>query len=440
MLKYTIEREYTRHNLFKEIESVMGMLLERDLSYRLPRMHRVRQLFAADEIEDVQRAALAQLSRADIREKVRPGMRVAVAVGSRGIANIGIVVKAAVDRLAELGAIPFVLSAMGSHGGGTPEGQRSVLAGYGVTEECLGVPVVTNVKSECIGHLKDGLPVYFDCEALRADMVIPINRVKLHTDFVGPLQSGLCKMLVIGLGNQEGCSTIHERAPEEFAAILEEAARLIMERVNVGFGIALIDNAYHKTAWVEAVPNPGLIEREKELVILSKRFMPALMIPKIDVLVVEQIGKNISGCGFDPQVIGHSPALKTPAVPVPEIGRMVLLGLSEESHGVAVGMGMFDVMLRSVLSSADLEATYINTLSAKLIEEARIPMMAQTEDEAIRIAVKAQRNLNKAALKIVKIRSTLALEEIWVSDALLSAVKENPRMELVPQEWQSCNS
>lgn len=411
----------------------VGLLLEKDISYRLPKMHRVRQSFAADEIGDVREAVLAQLSRAEIREKIRPGMKIAVAVGSRGIANIGTIVKAVTDGLRASGAEPFVLSAMGSHGGGTPEGQRAVLAGYGVTEERLGVPVVTEVESEQIGSLKDGLPVYFDRAALQADMVVPVNRVKLHTDFVGPLQSGLSKMLLIGLGNQEGCSAMHERSPDEFATVIEEAARLIMQRVNVGFGMALIDNAYHKTAWVEAVPNPGLIEREKELVALSKRFMPALMIPKIDVLVVEQIGKNISGCGFDPQIIGHSPVLKTPAMPVPKIGRMVLLGLSEESHGVAVGMGMFDVMLRSVLDGIDLNATYVNTLSAKLIEEARIPMMAQSEEEAIRIAVKAQRGLDKAALKIVKIRNTLELEEIWISDALLSAAAADPHMELVPQ-------
>ena len=411
----------------------MGLLLNDDLSYPLPPMIRVRQSFDKTYIRDVRGAVMEQLRRVEIRQRLRPGMRVALAVGSRGVANIAVIVRAAADALKEQGAEPFIISAMGSHGGGTPEGQRAILAGYGITEEAMGVPVVAEVGSRRIGTLRSGVPLFFDETALNADLIVPINRVKLHTDFVGPLQSGLCKMLVIGLGNQIGCSAIHECAPDDFAQIIEEAASQIIERANVGFGIAVIDNAYHETAWVEAVPASVLIEREKELVELSKRFMPALMIPEIDVLIVEQIGKNIAGPGFDPQIIGHSPVLRTPAVPVPKIGRMVLLGITEESHGAAPGMGMFDVMLRSVLDRVDLESTYINTLSAKLIEEARIPMMAKDEEEAIRIAVKAQRGIDRERLKVVRIRNTLDLNEILVSPALLPVVESNPNMSVVQE-------
>lgn len=410
----------------------MALLLNDDLAYALPHMNRVRQNFDTSAVTDVRDAVKDQIMRPEIRSKVIPGMRVAVAVGSRGIANIDTTVRATVDCLKQLGADPFILSAMGSHGGGTPEGQRDVFAGYRINEESMGVPVVTNVESTQIGSLADGLPIYFDTVALSADMIVPINRIKLHTDFVGSLQSGLSKMLVIGLGNQLGCSTIHERAPECFSDIIEEAARIIMKRVNVGFGIALIDNAYHQTAWIEAVANPGLIEREKELVEISKRFMPSLMVPEIDVLVVEEIGKNIAGCGFDPQIIGHSPVLKETAMPIPKIGRMVLLGLTKETHGAAPGMGMFDVITRNVFDEVDLNATYVNTLSAKLIEEAKIPMIAQDRDEAIRIAIKAQRNLDKNNLKIVQIKNTLDLAEILLSDALLNEVERNKQMTLVP--------
>lgn len=209
----------------------MALLLNDDLAYALPHMNRVRQNFDTSAVTDVRDAVKDQIMRPEIRSKVIPGMRVAVAVGSRGIANIDTTVRSTVDCLKQLGADPFILSAMGSHGGGTPEGQRDVFAGYRINEESMGVPVVTNVESTQIGSLADGLPIYFDTVALSADMIVPINRIKLHTDFVGSLQSGLSKMLVIGLGNQLGCSTIHERAPECFSDIIEEAARIIMKQV-----------------------------------------------------------------------------------------------------------------------------------------------------------------------------------------------------------------
>ena len=197
-------------------------------------------------------------------------------MGSRGIRNLFPIVQAAVAALQKRGAFPFLVSAMGSHGGGTEAGQREVLSGYGLTEEALGVPVVTAVESRRVGCLHDGTPVYFDKAALSADLIVPINRIKLHTDFSGALQSGLCKMLVIGLGNQVGCSAIHEEPPERFADVLEEAAALILKRAPIGFGIAILENAYDETAAIEAVPAETLIAREKELVGQAMGLMPRL--------------------------------------------------------------------------------------------------------------------------------------------------------------------
>ena len=199
----------------------MPLLLEEDLKRPLPKMYRVRQSFNKEHLEDIEGTVAREFAKAEIRAQVKPGMRVALAVGSRGIRDLFPVVHTTVECLKDLGAKPFIVSAMGSHGGGTEEGQREVLTGYGITEENLGIPVVTTVDTVLLGHAANGRPIWFDRAAYEADLIVPINRVKLHTDFVGPLQSGLCKMLVIGLGNHKGCSAAHEEDSDHFAAMLE---------------------------------------------------------------------------------------------------------------------------------------------------------------------------------------------------------------------------
>ena len=256
-------------------------------------------------------------------------MRVALAVGSRGIRNLSRIVKCVVDQLLALEAEPFIVAAMGSHGGGTLEGQLEILHTYGITQEAMGIPVVANNDVELLGSTSRGIQVYFDKLCLeQADLVIPINRVKLHTDFVDTIQSGMCKMLVIGLGHHKGCTAIHKADFSYFGDTLREATRLILSRAKVGFGVAIMENAYDQTLLVEAVPAGKMLEREAELVMLSRKNMPILMIPDIDVLVVEQIGKDISGNGYDPNILGKSFLLKEFVLPVPKIDRMVVLDLS----------------------------------------------------------------------------------------------------------------
>ena len=298
----------------------MPILLEEDLQRPLPKMYRVRQQFDETCLTDIEGTVRRELAKSEICALVKPGMRVAVGVGSRGIQNLSCIVETTVKGLKELGAKPFIVSAMGSHGGGTEEGQREVLAGYGVTEERLGVPVVTTVDTVHLGDCANGRPVWFDRAAYEADLIVPINRVKLHTDFVGPIQSGLCKMLVIGLGNHKGCSAVHEEAPEVFADVIEETARLILKKAPIGFGIAILENAYDKTYAVEAVPAEGLIEREKELVQIARGNMPYIMLDEADVIVCDEIGKDISGAGFDPNILGRSSVLKKFVLHIPKYG------------------------------------------------------------------------------------------------------------------------
>lgn len=404
------------------------MLLDEEYEYRLPVMHKVRQVFRRETISDVESVVRTELLKDEIAGKVRPGMKVAVAVGSRGIKNLFTIVRTTIAFLKEQGATPFIVSAMGSHGGGNEEGQREVLAGYGITEEKLGVPVITTVDVVKLGETDKHIPVYFDRAASEADLIVPINRIKLHTDFVGPLQSGLCKMLVIGLGNQKGCSAIHEEDPDAFAETIEAAACIILEKTQVGFGVAIMENAYDETTHIEAIPRENFVEREKELVKRTRENMPCILIDEADVIVVDEIGKNVSGAGFDPNILGRSSVLKTYVLHIPKFQKMVLLDLTDESHGNAIGLGAFDVITKNVFEKMDMESTYANSIACKCVEDVKIPLIAKDEDEAVRVALKACRNVDREHARIIRIKNTLELEFIAVSDALLEEVKKNPNL------------
>ncbi len=410
----------------------MPLLLEEDLKRPLPKMYRVRQSFNKEHLEDIEGTVAREFAKAEIRAQVKPGMRVALAVGSRGIRNLSRIVKCVVDQLLALEAEPFIVAAMGSHGGGTLEGQLEILHTYGITQEAMGIPVVVNNDVELLGSTSRGIQVYFDKLCLeQADLVIPINRVKLHTDFVDTIQSGMCKMLVIGLGHHKGCTAIHKADFSYFGDTLREATRLILSRAKVGFGVAIMENAYDQTLLVEAVPAGKMLEREAELVMLSRKNMPILMIPDIDVLVVEQIGKDISGNGYDPNILGKSFLLKEFVLPVPKIGRMVVLDVSPASHGSAVGIGIFDVTTRKLFDQLNMEAMYANDIALGCLDDCKIPLVAADEEEAIRVAVKVLQDNDPEKLKIVRIRDTLHMEEIQVSEDLLDVVKADPRLELL---------
>ncbi len=409
----------------------MPLLLEEDYNIQLPAMHRVRQKFERPQVQDLQGRIREEMAKERVAGKIKKGQRVALAVGSRGIRNLAAIVRGVVDEIKKYGGDPFIVSAMGSHGGGTEEGQKEILTGYGITEEAMGVPVIARLDVVEIGTLKSGTKVFFDKTAYEADLVVPINRVKIHTDFVADIQSGLCKMLVIGLGNHIGCTSIHEESFDYFGEVLKEAASMIMQSVNVGFGVAILENAYDETAWIEAVPSENMIEREKQLVKMAAGNMPTLMIPEIDVLIVEKIGKDISGCGYDPNILGKSYLLKEFILTVPKIDKMVLLDLSEETHGNGVGLGIFDITTKKVFEQLDYESIYANGIAVKDLDDCKIPVIAKDEDEAVKIAVKVLRGADKKRLKIVRIESTLRLEYIEVSDALLSLVEADERLELV---------
>jgi len=405
----------------------MPVLTEEASRLPLPRMLRARQVFEAPRLEDAAAAVAEQLGRSEIRALVKPGMRVAIAVGSRGIRGIDRMTRALATELKRLGASPFVVPAMGSHGGATAEGQRDLLARYGVTEETTGAPVVSSMDVARIGETPGGVPVHLSRDALGADLIVPIARVKPHTDFRGRIESGLCKMLAIGLGKHIGCSRLHQEGFERFAELIPEVARCVIEKAPVGFGIAVVENAYDDTARVEAVPASDFLGREAELLVMARRLMPRILFSAIDVLVIGRIGKDISGAGMDPNIVGRTTKGPLPGFDGPAIKRIVVLGLSEASHGNAIGIGLADFTVKDILGRIDHEATDANCIASGNPEAGRVPIAMDDEAAAIRAALACTPGVDRERPRIVKIGSTMELGELEFSEALLEETRRDKR-------------
>lgn len=410
----------------------MPVLLEEDQKMQLPRMVKVRQKFESGCITDVEQAVRQELSQQKIYSSIEPGQTVAVAVGSRGINSIRQIVKTTIDFLKQRGAEPFIVPAMGSHGGATAEGQQEVLTGYGITEATMGVPIHSSMEVEVIGFTAAGIPVHVDKNALSADKVVLINRIKPHTGFRGPIESGICKMIAIGLGKHVGCSRLHQEERAVFSNVLASVAKVFLDKGNFTFGLAVVENAFDQTYRVKTLVKEELLEQEKELLVQAKSLLPALLLPKIDVLLVEQVGKDISGPGMDPNIIGrHSAFSEVIGYTGPSIERIIVLDLSAGTHGNATGIGTADFITRNVLDKIDFSATYANQIAARNPAGARIPITLDTEREAVIAAIKCCRHIDQNGPCIVRIKDTLHLDEIWVSENMLPLLSGNELLEIV---------
>jgi hypothetical protein len=402
----------------------------------LPRMVRVRQRFDAPVLEDI-----AAATRDEVRTLVagvRPGMRVGITAGSRGVANIATVLRAAGEAVRERGGEPFVLPAMGSHGGATAEGQTDVLRGYGVTEETTGMPVVSSMEVRQIGQLgtadDPGPVVYLSETALAADGLIVCNRVKAHTDFRGEIESGLAKITAIGLGKHQGAKTIHSFGTRGLAHWMPQAARLIVQTAPVLGGLAVLENAYDQTARVVAVP-PEAIADEGEAALLTeaKGLMASLPFEDIDVLVVDEIGKNVSGTGMDTNIIGRMMIRGVTEFGRPNVRIVVVLDLTEESHGNGSGIGLADVLTLRAARKLDLRATFINGLTSGIggVQRVKLPMFLPSDVDAICAGILCCGQGDPRRVRLVRIKNTLEIGELEVSESLLPAVREHPRLEVI---------
>lgn len=401
------------------------------LGFDLPQMARVRQAFEHHKIDDVAGAVTNEMGREDIKAKVKPGAKIAVGVGSRGVANIDVAVKALIASLKELGADPFIFPAMGSHAGGTSEGQEALLAGYGVTEDKMGAPVRATMDTVVVAELEGGTKVHMDKYAHDADGVVLINRVKPHTSFRGEIESGIVKMMTIGMGKINGATSLHGNHPiTEFGDALPRAAKAIMECQPFLFGIGMVEDAFDDTAIIQALPAETLFEEETKLQAKAKELMAKIYIEDIDVLVIDEIGKEISGAGADPNVIGNP---GTPGFEVPRVKKIVILDLTEKTHGNAAGIGSAHVITHRLLRRVDFASTYANMVTATALEGARVPIPMKTAEDAVRLAVKTLIGVEPEDARIVRIRNTLSLGEIEVSEPILKDLQGDSRMEVLSQ-------
>jgi Lactate racemase N-terminal domain len=410
----------------------MALVIDGGLNIPIPKMVPIRQKFSVPEISSIAGEVKGLFSREDrLKARIKKGDRIAVTAGSRGIHSIDKIIQAIVQELKGLGANPFIVPAMGSHGGATAEGQRKVLAGYGITEQTMGVPVKSSMEVKKVGELANGVPVYLDQEALSSDGIVIVNRVKPHTAFKAEYESGLLKMLAIGLGKHKGATAFHSCGIDEFGQLLPQLGKVVIDNAPVLFGVAIIENAYDRTARLEIVWKEDLIRREKDLLAEAKSLMPKILLDDLHLLIVQEIGKEISGSGMDPNITGRSssPFFRKPDALRAE--RIVVLSLTPASKGNACGIGVADITTRKFVDSMDLDYTYVNAITSGILATARIPVNMPTDREAIQLALKTCSRVQHPESRIVWIKNTLSLEKIFASETLLPEIRKNSQIEIL---------
>jgi len=407
----------------------MGILEELLKDIPVPKMAKVKVSFDDSKIDDLGSVLMKKLQSEQIVKNIKPGMEIAVAVGSRGLDRITELTAVTVKFLKGLGAKPFIVPSMGSHGGATAEGQRAVLEHLGISRESVGAEIRSSMEVEQVGKLANGLPVYVDKYALQADGIVVINRIKPHTAFRGPVESGIMKMISIGLGKQKGAEACHQMGFKYMAENVPAMAKVIMKKTPFLFGVATVENAFDKIATVEVLTPEEVIETEPALQIKAKSLLPKLFFDQLDVLVIDEIGKNISGDGMDPNITGRYP---TPyASGGPDVNKMVVLDVTPQSEGNANGVGTADFTTQRLLNKMDREGTYANGLTSTVVAPTKIATTLPNDKMALQAAVKTCNILNFHDVKLVRIKNTLVLSEIEVSESLLEYVNNHPNMEQI---------
>lgn len=401
-----------------------------------PRLFRVRQHFQGPRIGDATDVAAkvhAELASLNLAAQIAPGQRVAITAGSRGIANIKVIVKAIVDFVKQLGAQPFIVPAMGSHGGATAEGQVGVLRTYGITEDYCGCSILSSMETVVVCQADEGCDVHFDRHAFEADHVIVCGRIKLHTAFQGEVQSGLLKMLLIGLGKHAGASIYHRAFRDySFDQIVRSVSSTVIEKCRIAAGVAIVENGAEETALVEAVRPQAFASREPELLAMSSKWIARLPFDEVDVLIVDQIGKNISGTGIDTNIVGRkSNQNEALEHEWPKIKKIIVRSLTPETHGNATGIGVADLTTQKVVDQIDFEATRINCITAGRTAVGMLPLYFPTERETVEAALTMIGLKPSAEARLIRIRNTLELEEVVCSEAYLAEVRERDELEIV---------
>ena len=394
----------------------------------LPLLYEVKQKLYDKRIEDIGAHIGKELEGLGRVLDKLPGKSVAITAGSRGISGIGDIMRVLVEKIREMGGDPFLVTAMGSHGGATAEGQLEILSSIGITEGSVGAPIRATMDTKKIGETPDGYPVYLDRYALEADHIVVVNRISKHTDFTSDVESGLMKMMVVGLGNRTGAEVLHSRGTWGLKNMIKPMAREVIKKAPVIFGLAILENGYGEIADIIPLLPEEIEEREKELLVKVKRNRPGLPFSEIDVLVVDLLGKEISGTGLDTNVIGRMMIKGEPEPENPDIKIIVVLDISDASHGNAIGTGLADMITRRLFEKIDFRKTYTNLLVSGFLERGKIPLIFDTDEEAVEEAIGLIRWKERKDVRLVRIRDTKHLDTIWISEALLEEAKANPSL------------
>jgi hypothetical protein len=412
----------------------------------LPKMIKVRQLFDRGRIEtaDIPSAVLREISLSELGDPVKPGMRIAITCGSRGVANIALIIRALADFVRSKGARPFVVPAMGSHGGAVAEGQRALIASYGVTEEFIGCPILSSMETVEIGRSDEGLepgtspgfPVRIDKNAALSDGIIVAGRIKPHTDFRGPCESGIMKMMAIGLGKREGADICHNPGFANMARMVPLFGRTIIAHAPVILGFGILENARGETCRFAAMRPDEIEEKEPLLLEEARAHLPLIHFDSVDVLVVDRIGKDISGDGMDPNITGASPC--SPFVEGGlKAGRTVILDLTEATHGSAMGMGAAHTITRRLFNKIDYEATYVNAVTSRGLDFVRIPCILESDREAVQLALRTAVGADSLRPRIIRIADSIHTETLFISEAMKEEALKKSRIEIEgeAEEW-----
>lgn len=388
----------------------------------LPKMFRAKQTFPRETIppEKIPQVVEAQIAQPLFSEKIKPGMSIAITAGSRGIANVSIITKAVVDAVKRRGANPFIVPAMGSHGGATAEGQLEVLASYNITPETMGCPIRSSMEVVELGISDTGLPVYMDKNAYESDGVILSCRLKPHNAFRGKVESGPCKMMAVGLGKQKGAERVHSEGMGKIGANILSIAQVMLAKGPILFAIPCIENAYDETCRIEAIDAKDILTREPELLKFAFDNMPSLLVGEGDVLIVDETGKNYSGTGVDPNITGtFSTEFAHGGV---KVQRTCFLDLSEESHGNSLGVGLANAITKRFFDKIDLEMMYPNCITSTVLASARIPCIVYSDKEAIQLCVRTCNGIDQKNVRIIRIPNSLHIGSIMLSEAYYADV------------------
>ncbi|HVN78080.1 MAG TPA: lactate racemase domain-containing protein [Terriglobia bacterium] len=397
-----------------------------------PRIFRVQQNFDATHIGDIPGEVRREMSRLDISTLLKAGDTVAVTAGSRGIANIATIIKSVVDELRALKTLPFIIPAMGSHGGATAEGQIAVLERYGITEASMGVPIRATMETAQIGETPQGIPVFVDKFALSADHIAVVNRIKPHTDFDGEIESGTTKMMAIGLGKRQGAIHYH-RANIQYGyyTVITSAAAVVLQKCKILFALGIVENAYDQTAIIEAMSPSEISTHEKQLLRQARAFLARIPFDFGDVLIVDEMGKNISGTGIDTNVVGRTVSQWERPPIRPRFNRIVVRDLSPDTYGNATGVGLADIVTRRLVDKIDFKPTYINAITSTNVEGSRIPLTCATDQEAVETAISTSGVTSAESCRLVWIKNTLKLDELIASESYLDEIQSKTQLRVI---------